>query len=363
MLYHDAWNLSQSMMINWWNHSDVDYPTLAFTAHRDKPMAKQPVPECPKDIKEKYLNMDYVLPQQENYMAEMRFFGAAYPNFNTNIGPGSLAIYLGCEPGFSEETVWFDHLPEMQDDPESVPLPEMDLNAPWLKTHLDIIKRAAAQAKGKCLATVPDLVEGMDILASFRGAQNLLMDMYDRPEWIHKWLRRLNDLYFPYFDMMHDLVKLEDGSNAFTAFQVWGPGKTAKIQCDFSAMMGPDMFAEFVAPYLAEQAKRLDYTVYHLDGKEEFPHLEHLLKIDELQAIQWTAAAGDPGVEDEQWYDFYHKVLDGGKSLLLLGGISRERIGPMIKELGTKGVYYRLSTLDTEAEAIEICNEYGIPLM
>jgi hypothetical protein len=197
--------------------------------------------------------------------------------------------------------------------------------------------------------TVPDLVEGLDILASLRGSQELLTDLYDRPEWVHRWLDRIGELYFEYFDRIYDLVKDPAGGNAFTAFQVWAPGRMAKVQCDFCYMIGPDMFAEFVAPQLARQCQRLDYAVYHLDGQSCIPHVQHLVKIDRLNAIQWTPGAGQPGLGESCWYDLYHQVRAGGKSLLLLG-VAMDKIHDLLREFGPDGLFI-MPDRECESEA------------
>jgi hypothetical protein len=217
-----------------------------------------------------------------------------------------------------------------------------------------MLRMGAERARGKAYMTVPDLVEGLDILAAMRGPQRLLFDLYDRPEWVHRWLDRLATLYFEYFDRIHDLVKDDEGGNAFTCFRVWAPGRMAKLQCDFSAMVGPDMFAEFVAPELARQCRGLDYAVYHLDGPDCIRHVPHLVAIEGLNAIQWTPGAGQPGTGDSCWYDLYHQVRDGGKSLLLLG-VEPVRIRGLLQEFGPDGLFIALGReCESEAEARDL---------
>lgn len=183
---------------------------------------------------------------------------------------------------------------------------------------------------------------------------SLLFDLIDRPAWVHRWLEQINELYFRYFDPIHDLVKDTEGGNAFTAFQVWAPGRMAKVQCDFSYMIGPDMFAEFTAPYLDRQVARLDYSVYHLDGIACIPHVQHLIRIPKLNAIQWTPGAGEPGVGDSRWFDLYHQVRDGGKSLLLLGA-APEQLPALLKEFGPDGLFIVLDReCETETEARDL---------
>ena len=273
-----------------------------------------------------------------------------------DLGPGSLALYLGSEPGFSWATVWFEACMKA-DDPESFPFVKYDPENRWWKTHFDMVKYGAERAKGKGYMTVPDLVEGLDILAAMRDPQRLLYDLYDRPAWVHRWLDHLDGLYFDYFDRIYDVVKDENGGNSFTAFQVWAPGRMAKVQCDFCYLIGPDMFAEFVAPYLARQCARLDYSVYHLDGPACIPHVQHLVKIPKLNAIQWTPGAGAADLGDPCWYDLYHEVRAGGKGLLLLG-VRPDLIKPLLKEFGPDGLFIMPGKeYETEQAALDFIHQ------
>ncbi|MCP4628496.1 MAG: cobalamin-binding protein, partial [bacterium] len=70
-----------------------------------------------------------------------------------------------------------------------------------------------------------------------------------------------------------------------------------------------------VVPSLTEQCEYVDYSMYHLDGKEEFVHLDASLDIDALDAIEWTPNDGEPLGGDPKWFDLYRRILDAGKSV------------------------------------------------
>ncbi len=354
MLYKTDWADAKPHFNAWWAGSSHGRPALAFCAPRDRALPRVPKPPTPETTRERALSVDVRLAQQENFFAERRFFGEMFPSFTLDLGPGSLALYLGCEPGFSDETIWFEPCID-PDDPESTPLPQYDPDNRWWRLHLDMIRKGAERAHGKCLMNVPDLVENIDILSAMRDPQTLLFDLYDRPSWVKTWLRRLDDLYFQYFDPIHSIVRDESGGNAFTAFNVWAPGRMAKVQCDFAFMIGSDMFAEFVLPGLARQCANLDYSVYHLDGPNCIQHVQHLVKIPHLNAIQWTPGDGSPPLEDPCWYPLYHQVREAGKSLLLLG-VSEDGACRIVRELGSPdGLFFMLNReAENEAEGDEI---------
>lgn len=209
-------------------------------------------------------------------------------------------------------------------------------NNRWWKVHLALIEAGLKHAGGNYLVGMPDLIENIDTLAQLRGPGALLFDLIEKPAWVHQHLAELNEIYFEAFSRIYSLIKDDTGGNAFAAFQIWGPGKTAKIQCDFSAMISPTMFRTFVQPYLEQQCQWLDFSLYHLDGTNALQHVDNLLSIDALNAIEWTPQAGKPGGGSPEWFDLYHRIKAGGKSLQAIG-VAPDEVIPLLDAVGPKG--------------------------
>jgi hypothetical protein len=208
------------------------------------------------------------------------------------------------------------------------------------------------KAGTRYLVGMPDLIENLDTIASICGTQPLLYHLVDRPGYVHELQRQILPLWCRYFDELYTCLRDDAGGMSFSAFRIWAPGRMAKVQCDFSAMISPRMYGEFVLPYLSQQCDWLDYSVFHLDGPDCVCHLEMLLDIPGLNAIQWTPGAGEPGTGSSQWTPMYKRILAGGKSLLLLGVGSHE-LEPLIEEIGIKGVFI-VTSAASEVEAVEL---------
>jgi hypothetical protein len=260
------------------------------------------------------------------------------PSSDTMIGPGSLALCLGSEPGFSESTVWFGSTMEREENPEQRGPLRFDPENRWWKIHEATLRECVELARGRYLVGCPDLVEIIDILASLRDMSRLFMDMIERPQWVSEKLREINEVYFEVYDRIYEIIRLPDGGSVFEAFKLWGPGKTAKVQCDAATMFSPEMFREFVVPQLRDQCAFLDYSMYHLDGREQFRHLDALLEIEELDAIEWTPNAKLPLGGNPQWFDLYRRILDAGKSVQVYMVWAHE-IVPVLDAIGNEGVY------------------------
>jgi 5-methyltetrahydrofolate--homocysteine methyltransferase len=157
---------------------------------------------------------------------------------------------------------------------------------------------------------------------------------------------------------MYNIVECKDGSSSYTVFNIWGPGRTAKIQSDFSALMSPSQFREFVIPSLKKQCKKLDYSIYHLDGPDAVKHVDALMEIEDLDALQWTCGAGQPDGGSERWFPIYDRVRAKDKSLWIMlydGGIKDwiSSCDLLIERYGPDGMYFHYPKMD-EMDAIAL---------
>jgi len=342
MQFKPDWEEAQEHLVAWWEHSHYRRVTLAVRAPR--PVDLPPL-RAPADVQVRWLDPEYRIAAAERAFASTHFGGEAFPWFDANIGPGSLALYLGSPGVLHETTVWYE---PVADCVANLPKLRYDGQNEWWRANLRLVNEGMKRGTGRYLTSYPDLIENLDIVASLIGTQPLLYALIDDPGGVKRVNGEVNELYFRYYDALYELLDGPRLGTCFSAFQVWGPGRVAKLQCDFSAMISPEMFREFVVPGLTEQVSRLDYAVYHLDGPHAVGHVGALLDIPGVNAIQWTPGAEAPGVEDECWWRMYRRILGGGKGLLLLGA-AFDGVEALARELGPDGVYIGTSAPSIEA--------------
>jgi hypothetical protein len=358
-MWKNNWKETQQRFLKWWKHEGLlvgmwGAPETNSCIHEQ---VTAPVP--PATLEERYCNAPFRAQQNHHRLSRSTFPLDVLPSASADLGPGSLALFCGSKPGFAEDTVWFYPCIEEIAAPEQLPPLRFDPSHSWWKTTEKILSACAAQARGKYIVGCPDLIENVDVLSSLRGAQTLMMDMLERPEWVESKIWEINQVYFDAYQRIYDIIKLDDGSSAFGAFYVWGQGKTAKLQCDASAMFSPEMYQRFVVPALTAQCEWLDNSIYHLDGTQAVCHLDSLLGIKPLDAIEWTPQAGiEPG-GNKRWYDLYKRILAAGKSVQVVN-VELHDIKPLIDAIGTKGVYMLIQFKDEhEAEqALKIVEPY-----
>lgn len=351
MKYKSNWEETKRRFIAWWNHSKIDRPMMRVVAKLEEPIEPLESVDPPNTPKEFHLDVERKVKELRNYCRTHLFLAESFPVLNVNIGPGSMATYLGSEPVFSWDTVWYTPCVKTSWE-EWGPL-RYDENNYWWKRHLMLIRRAKELAKDDFPVSIPDIIESIDILASLRGTQNLIYDLIDTPDLIKGYINQIDRLYFIYYNAIYEIVKDSNGGSIYTVFSIWGPGKTAKIQCDFSAVMSPTQFQEFFIPSLSFLCSKLDYTLYHLDGPDAIKHLPAIMSVKDLDALQWTPGAGKPDGGSEDWYPIYDMVKKAGKSLWISindGDFDEivRKADRIVKRYGSDGLYLLFPTMDLE---------------
>jgi len=125
-----------------------------------------------------------------------------------------------------------------------------------------------------------------------------------------------HEAWFEFYHALNEILRpTNPGYSDWSGIYSARPGYI--LQCDFCYMIGPQMFDEFVKPELAAAARRLDRSFYHLDGPGQLPHLDSVLDIAELDAVQWVPGAGQKSCAE--WPDVYRKIAAAGKLMQLLG--------------------------------------------
>ena len=87
-------------------------------------------------------------------------------------------------------------------------------------------------------------------------------------------------------------------------------------------------------------------TIYHLDGPGALRHLDTLLEIDKLDAIQFVY--GDGARPATRWLDVYMRIQDAGKNIHV--SLDAWEVDAFIEHLRPEGVMLCTST-DTVEEA------------
>ena len=317
-----------------------------------QPHAEIMPPAPAKDLSQKWFDPQWRAEYLDWYVAHSSLKADILPVANTQLGPGSLAAILGGVFEGGEDTIWIHPNPDFTD--EIV----FNLEHPNWILHKELLKACKAKANGHYFVGMPDLMEGLDVLAALKGTDRVLLDTVMQPEILEQQMQQINDIYFKVFDELYDIIR-EGDEMAFCYFSSWAPGKMSKLQSDISTMISQDDYRRFVQPFIREQCQKIDYTLYHLDGVGAMHHLPALLEIEELNAIQWTPGVGEPQGGSPKWYDLYKKILAGGKSVMACW-VTLDELNPLLDHIGADGVHLEMDFHNEKEveQAMRIVEEY-----
>ena len=338
--------------VNWWNHKGIVLNMWEHFQEGVKPHADIAAPKPYKDLNQRWFDPQWRAEYLDWYVAHSSLMADMLPVANTQLGPGSLAAILGGVFEGGEDTIWIHPNPNYTDDIK------FDTNHPNWLLHKELLKACKQKAQGHYYVGMPDLMEGMDVLAAIKGTDKVLLDTVMQPEVLEHQMQQINDIYFQVFDELYNIIR-EGDEMAFCYFSSWAPGKMSKLQSDISTMISVDDYRRFVQPFIREQCQKIDYTLYHLDGVGAMHHLDALLEIKELNAIQWTPGVGEPQGGSPKWYDLYKKILAGGKSIMACW-VTLDELRPLLDNIGGDGVHLEMDFHNEQEveQALHIVEEY-----
>lgn len=281
------------------------------------------VPQLPMDMP-----VDDVVDRYEAHLPYRRCYGDAFPKWFVNFGAGVVAAFLGAKIGVTPETVWFE--PETIQELAEIHL-QLDEANPCYQRALDISRRAAQRWGKQVCVSYPDIGGNLDVLASLRTTERLLMDTMDCPDEIERLAGEITALWLEYFEKFHAATDAGQGHASWGP--IWSPGRTYMLQCDFCYMISPAMFERYVVPDLTACCEHLDHSFYHLDGKGALAHLDLLLAIEKLHGVQWIPGDGQPTAA--HWPEVLGKIRAAGKFCQVYG--PADDMLKIVREHGGKG--------------------------
>ena len=101
-------------------------------------------------------------------------------------------------------------------------------------------------------------------------------------------------------------------------------------------MISKAMFDEFFLPGIADECKFYERSIYHLDGPDALRHLDSLLQIKELDAVQWVFGAGNEGYH--RWVEVYQRIQRAGKGIQMMCDV--QELPLVFETLRPEGVWF-----------------------
>ena len=337
MLYNNHWDDMKQRMMGYWEREAMDRACAAI-------MVKKPGYEDFGDHNF-YFDVETADRMHRERFANHHYIGEVLPCLFPYFGTAGIAEYTGCKPKRVPRTTWFEPWMTDEDEPDASQITYKHPEA--FEAQKDAIEKLVELSKGDYLVSVSDNAGILDALAEIRGTDNLMMDMLTDPEFVEEGVQQLLPIYKKTQEQLFDVVKENNEGSVLSWMHLWAPKRCAQLQCDLSVMISSEMFNRFVMPELEELCDFLDYPVYHFDGQEQIRHLDSLLSVKNLKAIQWTPVAGQPRTSN--FIPQLQKIQKAGKNLVLFPHI--DEVPLLLDKLSCRGLQMIISGPQSEEEA------------
>jgi hypothetical protein len=191
-----------------------------------------------------------------------------------------------------------------------------------------------------------DLHPGLDCAAAWRDPQQLCIDMLDSPEQVSRLAERAIADFEAIYNHFDNLLKAA-GQLSVSWMGIPSYGRMHIPSCDFANLISPAMFRQFGLPILQREVRTMTHNVFHVDGKRVARHLEAILSVPQVHAIQWVQGVGD----DQpimQWIPLIQRLQDRGVPVIV--DLSKHELDDFMAAMRPEGLFLWIATDNTDEE-------------
>jgi hypothetical protein len=328
----------------WWVGEMLDRPPVTLSVMPQRPYAG-PISQH-ATVRERWLDVEFVVESAIARMARTDYVGDSFPVFWPNVGPEISATVFGSELTFTESTSWSHPVVHAAEGWQQLLATPPDFDNLYWRTIEEMTAVAIERCEGRYMVGITDLHGNYDILAALRDPMHLCMDLIDCPDLVMQAGHHVADAYVTMFNRLYQKVSTA-GFGSTTWLPMIHDGPAYVPSCDFWIMVSPAMAEEMMIPDILTEMAPLQRSIFHLDGPKALLHLDLLLDLPQLNAVQWVYGAGAGPAA--RWVEVYQRIQAAGKSLQLIAHDAADALA-VTEQLDLEGVWI---TIEQPFESVE----------
>lgn len=332
----------------WWHLENQDRPLVSFGVAQGKianplPTAKQYITVDGRKMVDPEWHTAF---HGEQNLSNRPWIAESLPVYMPDLGPDLTSTLYGVDLEFMEYSSYAKPIIKDISEWNDFLSRETNFNNPYWKTIEKMAQLSFARGKGRYLIGVPDLHNSYDILVGMRSPELLCMDVLDEPELIDRVAKKVAEGFRESFRRSYQWLA-DAGQPATTWTPFLHQGTAYVTSCDFWCLVSAEIAREMILPRLLEEMEGMERTIFHLDGPRALRHLDILLEIPNLTAVQWLYGAGQGNAS--RWLDVYKKILAAGKAVQVCCSDPEDALCAT-RALGSKGVWLTLDHCFKDAD-------------
>jgi hypothetical protein len=338
--------MSMKRVYAWYECEIIDRAPIRFMAHNaflDTGVDSSKLSR--EERRARWFDVEHQVTLFERSIEGQTFHGETFPIFWPNLGPNVYAAFYGLELEFGEVTSWSE--PILRDRKQIDGL-KLDMDNVYLQKVEELTRHALERCPGKYMVGYTDLHPGIDCAAAWRGMDQLCIDMIESPEMVKRLAKRAIADFEAVYDHFDAMLK---ASNQPSSSWMGIPsfGRMHIPSCDFAALISPRLFQEYGLPILEREVKTMTHNIFHLDGKGVARHLDTILDVAEVHAIQWVQGVGDD-LPIMQWVPFIKEIQARGKSVIV--DLNKNEVDDFMQVMDPEGLFLWVATEGEEEELV-----------
>ena len=333
-------NRSMQRIYAWFEGQIIDRAPIRFQAHNafvEEANAAYPSPH----LKDRWFDAEFQVQTYLKTIGDRTFHAETFPVFWPNLGPEVYAAFYGTDLEYGEVTAWSKRLVHDWSDISRI---KLDMNCQYMKKLEELTRCALDRCRGKSLIGYTDLHPGVDCAAAWRRPEQFCMDLIEEPDNAKKLIALASadfELIYNHFD---SLLKAEKQLSV-SWMGIPSFGRMHIPSCDFSALISAKHFEEFCLPVFESELKTTTHNVFHVDGKNVARHINRILDIPGVHAIQWVQGVGDD-YPIMQWVPFIKQIQARAPVIV---DLKKTELETFMQEVRPEGIFLWVAT-DNEDE-------------
>jgi hypothetical protein len=330
---------SMNRVAAWFENGIIDRPPVRFHRHNAQFESTAAV----KDQASLWFDVEY---QVESYLTSIEgksFNGETFPVFEPNLGPNVYAAMHGGTLEFGETTSWYHPIIEGSEDLGKICFSQENF---YFQKLEELTRYAIDRCKGKSLVAYTDLHPGVDCAAAWRGNDRLCMDFYDQPDLVRSLFDRAMMHFREVYDHFDAILK-DAGLPSVCWMNIPDFGTLHIPSNDFSAMVGREFVKEFCLPVHHKEMEGMTRNIFHVDGPGVARHIEDLMQLPNLSAIQWVQGVGDD-TPIQQWIPLLKQIRQ--QEIPVIVDVALDELDHFMDTMPPEGLFLWVGTHSVEEE-------------